>query len=120
MGGSSGIEAIARQPAKTNAVDLCGIRSIFTSGIERLGGLSYAEMMDEERNLGEQPIAAVMDGLNLSPHDLVVASTEQLTHKMVSRARKGRRLTTNTRGKVIRALEAASGQTFPEDALFNY
>lgn len=82
--------------------------------------VSYAEIMDIERNLGVQPIAAVMAELNLSPHDLVLASTEQLTHKMVSRATKGRRLTPNTRGKVIRALEAASGRSFSVESLFNY
>jgi hypothetical protein len=32
------------------------------------------------RNLGAQPIAAIMAAHNLKPHDLVAASTEQLTH----------------------------------------
>ena len=51
--------------------------------------------MDEkiERNLGPQPISGLLAELNLKPHDLVAASTQQLTHKMVSRACKGRRLT---------------------------
>lgn len=76
--------------------------------------------MEMERNLGTQPIAAILEELQLTPHALVEASTEQLTHKMVSRAVKGRRLTTNTKGKVIRALEAATGRKFPASELFNY
>ncbi len=46
-----------------------------------------------ERNLGEQPIARIMADHGLKAHDLVAISTEQLTHKMVSRTCKGRRLT---------------------------
>lgn len=76
--------------------------------------------MNNERNHGVQPIAAIMERLELAPHDLVKASTEQLTHKMVSRAAKGRQLTSNTRGKVLRALAAASGESFRADQLFNY
>ena len=75
---------------------------------------------EESRNLGRQPIADVMLSMNLKPHDLVAASTEQLTHKMVSRALKGRRLTENTRRKVIQAMQHAAGRTFAESELFNY
>ncbi|NLT76571.1 MAG: hypothetical protein GXX98_08625, partial [Planctomycetes bacterium] len=53
-------------------------------------------MSDEiERNLGPQPIERIMAEHHLKPHDLVAASTEQITHKMVARACKGRRLTPN-------------------------
>ena len=76
--------------------------------------------MNNERNHGAQPIAAIMERLELTPHDLVKASTEQLTHKMVSRAAKGRQLTGNARGKVLRALIASSGEPFRTDQLFNY
>ncbi len=76
--------------------------------------------MEPERNLGRQPIADVMEQLQLKPHDLVEASTDQLTHKMVQRAIKGRRLTPNTQNKVLAALEAASRQKFPPSSLFNY
>jgi hypothetical protein len=75
---------------------------------------------EEERNLGVQPIGQVLEELGLKTHDLVAASTEQLTHKMVARAVKGRRLTKNTRGKVIRALNSAAGRSFDEDRLFTY
>jgi hypothetical protein len=73
-----------------------------------------------DRDLGPQPIAELMAKLGLSPHDLVAASTEQLTHKMVSRACKGRRLTPNTQGKVLRAIHAAAKQSYSLKELFNY
>lgn len=46
-----------------------------------------------ERNLGEQPVARIMQEHNLKAHDLVAASPVEMTHKMVARACKGRRLT---------------------------
>ncbi len=73
-----------------------------------------------ERNLGTQPLTTLMLELNLNPHDLVAASTEQLTHKMVSRGMKGRRLTSNSKGIVQRALNQAAGRSFRRDELFNY
>lgn len=76
--------------------------------------------MEIERNLGVQPIAGVLEELVLKPHDLVAASAEQLTHKMVTRAAKGRRLSDKVKAKVKRALEAATGQTFSNEQLFNY
>ena len=77
-------------------------------------------LSEEERNLGMQPIGKVLEELDLKAHDLVAASTEQLTHKMVSRAVKGRRLTKNTKEKVIRALNAAAGRSFAPERLFTY
>ena len=76
--------------------------------------------MEIERKLGRQPIADVMESLQLKPNDLVVASPQQLTHKMVQRAIKGRRLTDNTKSKVIAALEAATQKSFSHNELFNY
>ncbi len=73
-----------------------------------------------ERDLGPQPIAAILAKLNLKPHDLVAASTQQLTHKMVSRACKGRRLTLNAQTKVLNALNAATGKYYSLKDLFNY
>jgi hypothetical protein len=61
-----------------------------------------------------------MAKLNLKPHDLVAASTQQLTHKMVSRAAKGRRLTINAQTKVLNALNAATGKNYSLRDLFNY
>ncbi len=76
--------------------------------------------MSEERNLGVQPIAMLLEQLELKHNDLVQASDEQLTHKMVARAVKGRRLTQNTKGKIIRALNKASSREFQMSELFNY
>jgi hypothetical protein len=76
--------------------------------------------METERNLGPQPIGNVMAKRNLKPHDLVAASTEQLTHKMVQRAVKGRRLTDKTKRKVIAAIQLAAGFEFSAEQLFNY
>ena len=77
--------------------------------------------MDEvERNFGEQPLAGLMAELKLKPHDLVAASTEQLTHKMVARAMKGRRLTPPAKMKVLAALNKASGGSYGLADLFNY
>lgn len=79
-------------------------------------------MADEsiERNLGEQPIIHIMAEAGLKPHDLVVASAVQMTHKMVSRACKGRRLTPNTQAIVLNALNAATGKPHALKDLFNY
>ena len=75
---------------------------------------------DLERNLGEQPIATLMAELELDAHDLVAASTDQLNHKMVARAKKGRRLTGNVKAKLLTALRAASGKPLKMNELFNY
>ena len=63
---------------------------------------------DIEKNLGEQPIARLMVVSGLKPHDLVSHSDEQLTHKMVTRAMKGRRLTPRAQTKVLNALNNAA------------
>jgi hypothetical protein len=73
-----------------------------------------------ERNLGEQPIAKLMREQNLSPHDLVSISSVPMTHKMVSRACKGRRLTPNTQSIVLAALNRATGANYALPDLFNY
>jgi hypothetical protein len=56
----------------------------------------------------------------LKPHDLVAATDEQLTHKMIARAIKGRRLTPRVMWKVLGALNAASGKTYELADLFDY
>jgi hypothetical protein len=84
-----------------------------------------SEIMSSEnagkgRDFGPQPIADLMAELQLKPHDLVLASTEQLTHKMVARAMKGRQLTSNSRGIVQRAFNRATQKTWTQAQLFNY
>ena len=73
-----------------------------------------------ERNLGEQPIASLMASLDLKSHDLVAASTQQISHKMIVRACKGRRLKPGVKLKILQALSAASGKEFRIKELFNY
>ena len=73
-----------------------------------------------ERNLGEQPVARIMAAAGLKPHDLVRASRVPLTHKMVSRACKGRLLTPNVQGKILDALNAATMKSYGLSDLFNY
>jgi hypothetical protein len=73
-----------------------------------------------ERNLGEQPVARIMREHNLKAHDLVATSSVEMTHKMVSRACKGRRLTPNTQSKVLAALNQATGKSYSLRDLFTY
>ena len=73
-----------------------------------------------ERDLGPQPLKKILEKSRLSHHDLVVSSSKGLTHKMVSRGCKGRRLTKNVQQKVLEALNQASGETFGLEDLFNY
>lgn len=73
-----------------------------------------------ERNLGEQPIARIMQEHSLKPHDLVAISSVEMTHKMVARACKGRRLTLNTQLKVLAALNRAIGTSYSLRDLFSY
>lgn len=73
-----------------------------------------------ERNLGEQPIARIMVAHDLKAQNLVDISTEQLTHKMVSRACKGRRLTPNVQSKIRNALNKSTGKKYSMAELFTY
>ena len=68
-----------------------------------------------------QPFDALMIRLNLSNADLVRASREQLSFKMVHKGRKGKPLSMNVRNKILRALKTVR----PEEILtlkdlFNY
>ena len=73
-----------------------------------------------ERDLGEQPMAEVMKKHDLKSHDIVAASTEQITHKMVSRAVKGRRLTPAVQQKILNAVNKATAGSYSLKELFNY
>ncbi|MCE5186483.1 MAG: hypothetical protein LLF76_10195 [Planctomycetaceae bacterium] len=73
-----------------------------------------------EMNLGPQPIEDILKKHNLKAHDLVAASNEQITHKMVARACKGRRLSRNVQLKILRALNRASAQNYTLSDVFTY
>lgn len=61
----------------------------------------------EERDLGTQPLDAILNGWQLDNHDVVEASPQQLTHKQIVRARNGRRLTLKMMIKVSRTVNFA-------------
>jgi hypothetical protein len=64
--------------------------------------------MDElTRDHGLQPLDGLMARWNLTNHELVEVSTEQLSHKQVQKARKGRQLTLHLMQKMMRALNEA-------------
>jgi hypothetical protein len=65
------------------------------------------EECGETRDHGPQPLEGKMETWRLTNHELVAASTEQLTHKQVQKARKGRQLTLHTMQKIARALNLA-------------
>lgn len=78
-----------------------------------------------EMNLGPQPIDRLLDEHGLNHHALVQADvTKGVTHKIVAKARKGRRLTARMQKKVLAALNAclltkgAAKVSHPD--LFNY
>jgi hypothetical protein len=75
---------------------------------------------ENKLNLGLQPIAEIMEKANLKPHDLVEASTEQITHKMVTRACKGRKLSSKVKLKIQNAINLATGKEYSLSDLFNY
>ncbi len=59
--------------------------------------------MEDLREHGPQPLDELMELWGLTNHELVETSTEQLNHKQVQKARKGRRLTLAMMQKVCRA-----------------
>ena len=70
-----------------------------------------------EYNLGEQPLHSILNERNIQNHELVAASTEQITHKMVQKGRKGRRLSTRVQLKILTALNALLPADAPRYAL---
>lgn len=63
----------------------------------------------------------VLTGRDLKNDDLVAASVEQLTHKQVQKARKGKPITLNIQGKIVRALNAVvENKKFVLKELFDY
>jgi len=73
----------------------------------RMNRLHASGMEIEERDLGTQPLEAIMQRWGMTNHDLVEDSPEQLTHKQIQRAKAGRRLTLKMMMKVARSLNIA-------------
>jgi hypothetical protein len=78
--------------------------------------------MDSEikRDFGEQPISKIMVEHGFKSHDLITNSTEQITHKMVSRGVKGRRLNLKVQYRILNALNKVTGKQYLLKDLFNY
>jgi len=75
----------------------------------------------ETNDLGTQPLDALMIKHALTNHALVANSAEQLSHKVVQKARKGRRLTSKAKTKILNALHIALPEhKFAHRDLFNY
>ena len=72
-------------------------------------------MHDATRNHGLQPLDRLMTRWGLTNHELVAASTEQLNHKQVQRARHGRQLTLHLMQKLTRTLNEALLARLPKD-----
>lgn len=77
-------------------------------------------MSDETREHGTQPLDHLMQRWGVDNHRLVEISTEQLNHKQVQKARKGRQLTLHLMIKVTRALNAAALAALPEEQRASY
>lgn len=79
------------------------------------------EKSPDNREKGIQPLDSLLKELKLENHHLVEKSSEQLTHKMVAKGRKGRRLTVNVQMKILNALNTCQDQkTYRLTDLFNY
>ncbi len=75
----------------------------------------------EKLENGVQPLDAVLNELAIKNSELVEKSNEQLSHKVVAKARKGRRLTINAKHKILNALNALQkNKTYKLADLFNY
>ena len=73
-----------------------------------------------ENEFGPQPIDVIMQENGLDNHAIVAASTEQITHKMVAKARSGRFLSMRIRQKILRAINKALNGELTLKQLFNY
>jgi hypothetical protein len=70
---------------------------------------------------GFQPLHEIMNQLEISNSDIVNASTEQLTHKMVQKGRKGIPINPHIKQKIANALNnAQKEQVFTIRELFKY
>lgn len=108
----------------SSTTDPSPITALFMTNDEHAEIPGQTEEIDDlagnDRNKGPQPIIEVMRQYDLKPNDLVEASAEQLTHKMVARAMKGRQLTSNSKGIVQRAMNRATSKVWTQKQLFNY
>ena len=80
-----------------------------------------SEKNSSTMEMGAQPLDHILTELKLQNKDLVLHSKEQLTFKVVAKARRGRRLTHKSQVKILAALnQAQTGKRFELKDLFNY
>ena len=78
--------------------------------------MRYIRRMDElTRDHGPQPLDGLMARWNVTNHELVEVSEEQLNHKQVQKARKGRQLTLHLMQKLMRALNETVLAKLPKE-----
>ncbi len=76
---------------------------------------------EEKIENGTQPLDVILAELGIKNSDLVAKSSEQLSHKVVAKARKGRRLTINAKHKILNALNTVQTQKiYKLKDIFNY
>ncbi len=78
-----------------------------------------------QREMGIQPIDAIMNEHDLTNHDVMQMNRGGLTHKNIAKARKGRRLSPKIKVRITEALNALLKQrkvekSFVPKDLFNY
>ena len=73
-----------------------------------------------EMESGPQPLDQLMLEGGYKNNDLVSISQEGLTHKQISKARKGRRITRRIQMKILNAWNSLTGDDINLDDLFNY
>jgi len=71
-------------------------------------------------DLGTQPLNGMMEAFGLTNTHVAESSPEQLTHKQVQRARKGRRLTLKMMQKVTETLNVAIWARLTEEERETY
>ena len=96
--------------------------------IEKQKSISSLERAVAGGDYGTQPLDSLMVEHSLSNSAVVEASPEPVTHKMINKARRGRRLSRKVQIKVLAAFNQAMAKSQPsEDTpcytfqdLFNY
>ena len=78
------------------------------------------DCLGETREYGLQPLATILTERHISNHQIVEASTEQLTHQMMAKACRGRYLSSKVRQKILRAVNKVTGECFRMGDLFTY
>ena len=77
-------------------------------------------LKDNPREAGKQPLDQLMIKENFRNNDLVSLSEEGLTHKQVSKGRKGRKITKKLQLKILKAWNQLNNEDLLLDDLFNY